>query len=136
MTDAEITQRVYDLVGDVVREYAPHELSVFQLKRANGSLVPSPQQRSDRDLTHAFASEFGDSTKVVLESLVLVMGTLKAAFELVKVVRDRKGSTQVIPEVLMERWQAHLVAEGMSSDRASQIAAAFSADFARLVKQS
>jgi hypothetical protein len=135
MTDDDIQARVVKLTVEIVRRYMPNEVAVFELKRKRGGLIStSPPQTSDdraRDLT----SDFGPSEKIALECVPLLLGSIKAAVELLKALRDgrRTPPTLKIDEV-QKKWHDDLVKAGLSSKRASQITTTFAADLMGLLK--
>jgi len=113
----------------------PHELPAFELKRGRQRLkLGSEQLSKDRGRARDLASDFGPSTKLVLECVPLVLGSFKAALELLKGLREARDNRRTLKQdEVKQKWQDELIREGLP-ERASEIASTFSADLTRLLE--
>jgi hypothetical protein len=136
MTHQSLDDQVLDLMTEIVRSYMPNEVSVFELKRKQGRLrVASLSSSNDADRARDLTSDFGPSEKIALECVPLVLGSFKAAFELLRTLREGKKTSQAtkIDEV-QKKWHEDLVKAGLSSKRASQITSKFADDLVRILR--
>src|SRR5262249_49037282 len=136
MTHQSLDDRVLDLMAEIVRSEMPNEMTVFQLKRKENRLrTASLTEANDADRARDLTSDFGPSEKLVLECVPLVLGTFKAAFELLKTLREGKRASQAVKiDEVQKRWHEDLVRAGLSSKRASHIATKFAGDLVGILK--
>jgi hypothetical protein len=81
--------------------------------------------------------EFGVSATQVLEFIILISGTmeaLKLIYDSFKSKQDKPSSFEKI-EIIQDYWKDHLVAEGLTVEKADEIVLRFSKDLDKLVEK-
>jgi len=127
-------QQFSSLMTRIVSECMPTELSVFELKRDR--LMSDPHARNSSKPTDA-GFEIGQTTKAVIESVPLLLGSLKALLEIVKAARDMRSSGRKATEFAadhQQQWSRELQNAGLSPERADEISQRFRDEFAEVVK--
>jgi hypothetical protein len=137
MDEKGINDQVMELVAKIVRRYMPSEITVFELKRKKQRLVsPSAFVSDDADHARDLTSDFGPSEKILLESVPLVLGSIKAVAELFKTLKDirqkKDPKSKLNIAEIQKKWSDSLVKEGLSAERASQVTSTFAGDLAGL----
>jgi hypothetical protein len=133
---AELDSKILDLLAEIVRRYMPSELEVFNLKRTRKRLSPYLLAgSSDMEIARNLTADFGPSEKILLESIPLVLGTMKAVAELLRSIRDgRRHQPELKVDEIGQKWRDALVNEGLSEERASELTSSFKSDLAVLLK--
>jgi hypothetical protein len=122
------------LMTRIVSAHMPDELLVFELKRdrlISGLRAGNASDKKD------IGFEIGPVEKAVIESVPLVLGSLKTLLDIIKAAADlrKSGKKPVEPAAdVCERWSTELQNAGLSPERAEAIATQFRDEYMKIVK--
>ena len=130
----EQMQEFSSLMTKIVSTHMPDELQIFELKRdrlMSGAAAVNASHKRD------IAFEIGPVEKAVIESVPLVLGSLKVLLEIIKTTEDlrksRKKRVEPAPDI-RQRWSTELKNAGLAPERAEAISIEFCDEYQKILK--
>jgi hypothetical protein len=125
----------FNLLRDIVARKMPRGESVVFGSAGPGMIaeyLATGSLRLDSEGPKTF--EFGPGEMAALQCIPVLIGTLKAGIELAREMRASR-SAKPHPDEAREKWRKRLVEEGLSPEKAEEIAAEFHQQLEGLIKK-